>query len=366
MRVLFVEPNHSEALTGGAEVQARKTKAELERFGVQVDLSIANQIQDCSQYDLVHIFNLLYHQSAQAAYRAAQQAGVPIIVSPILWDLTDYLFSKARRWQRFIKLGTRNSRILFKVKSRLKVMFDPSWLVQRQILSDSVAILPNSKAEIRFLRSYFLLANLDRRAFVIPNGIDRSLYDPLPEPNIDFCQKYGIQDFVLQVGRVETIKNQLGLIQALDNVRVPIVFVGRTDDQQYYSQCVNAAKNHHQVIFIKPIPYEQLPGIYAAAKVHVLPSWRETPGLVSLEAAAAGCGIVTTNIGCAQEYFGDYAQYCYPTDHLSLREAVVSALEAPRSLCLRDRVLGNYTWTKAAETTLNVYKYILGRDKTHV
>ena len=42
------------------------------------------------------------------------------------------------------------------------------------------------------------------------------------------------------------------------------------------------------------------------AKVNVLTSWIETPGLVSI-AVYAGCNIVVTDKGSVRDYFHDYA-----------------------------------------------------------
>jgi len=99
----------------------------------------------------------------------------------------------------------------------------------------------------------------------------------------------------------------------------------------------------------------ELAGIYVLAGVHVLPSWRETPGLASLEAGAAGCRIVSTSIGSAQEYFGENAWYCDPGDISSIRRAVTCALSSPLPATLRDHILACYTWEEAAKTTLEGY-----------
>jgi glycosyltransferase involved in cell wall biosynthesis len=113
------------------------------------------------------------------------------------------------------------------------------------------------------------------------------------------------------------------------------------------------------VHFIGSVPPEELPGIYRLAAVHALPSWRETPGLASLEAAAAGCRIVTTGIGSARDYFGEDAWYCDPPDRASIRTAVVGALAAQPSSRLRRRVLADYTWDAAARATLEAYQAAL-------
>ena len=91
----------------------------------------------------------------------------------------------------------------------------------------------------------------------------------------------------------------------------------------------------------------------------MLPSWRETPGLVSLEAAAAGCRIVSTAIGSAREYFGDLAWYCDPCNPGSIRQAVLQALAAPATAALRQRVLERFTWEVAAQNTLEAYSKVM-------
>ena len=91
----------------------------------------------------------------------------------------------------------------------------------------------------------------------------------------------------------------------------------------------------------------------------MLPSWRETPGLVSLEAAAVGCPVVTTSVGSTREYFGAEALYCDPWSRASIRKAVASAIRGPGSESLRLRVRRDFTWLRAAEATLRAYRLVL-------
>ena len=130
-------------------------------------------------------------------------------------------------------------------------------------------------------------------------------------------------------------------------------------------RCSDIAKKRGNVYFLGPKSAEDLAGIYALASVHVLPSWRETPGLVSLEAAAAGCRVVSTSIGSAREYLGNDACYCDPKDRDSIRRAVLDALNSPPSSQLRIRVLEQYTWEAAARTTLEVYRQVLNNKIAH-
>jgi glycosyltransferase involved in cell wall biosynthesis len=86
----------------------------------------------------------------------------------------------------------------------------------------------------------------------------------------------------------------------------------------------------------------------------------ETTGLSSLEAGVMGANLVITEKGDTREYFGDLARYCSPDSIDSIRAAVTSAFNAPRSDLLRERILEKYTWSAAAEATLAGYYHALG------
>jgi glycosyltransferase involved in cell wall biosynthesis len=91
-----------------------------------------------------------------------------------------------------------------------------------------------------------------------------------------------------------------------------------------------------------------------------LASWFETTGLASLEAAASGCSVVSTNRGYVREYFLDLVQYCDPAAKRSIREAVIRSLEEAPSRELRTRVLACFTWNRVAQATLDAYRRVTG------
>ena len=91
----------------------------------------------------------------------------------------------------------------------------------------------------------------------------------------------------------------------------------------------------------------------------MLPSWFETTGLVSLEAALCGCNIVSTSQGYARDYFADFAWYCDPARSSSIRDAVEQAWASPPRPKLIDRVLANYTWEHTARESLRAYEMVL-------
>jgi glycosyltransferase involved in cell wall biosynthesis len=112
------------------------------------------------------------------------------------------------------------------------------------------------------------------------------------------------------------------------------------------------------VFFINHLPQQELAAYYAAANIHVLPSWFEVCGLSSLEAAAMGCRVVITDNGYARSYFNDDAFYCDPAKPESILQAVEKAVASEPDNRLQQKVIQNYSWQKTATDTLAVYKKI--------
>ncbi len=370
MRVLFVNSRpDADENPGGDNIQMLKTKAALEAVGVTVHDGDINHLESSPDCDLAHVFNIQTPQSTQAVFSCLHKKGVPIILSPIYWDMYEYWGELAvqyrNRWRVLAeRFGKRRVIQIYINWQRLKSPLKASWRIQRQLLEQALLVLPNSNAEGNLLKNSFRLNNhFLEKIRLVPNGIEFSYYSKLPQPSRAFYEKYGIRDFVLQVGTINPVKNQLGLIEALYDLPIDLVFIGKVLNaySEYGNACRALGMKRGRVVFIDRIPHEDLPGTYALAAVHALPSWRETPGLVSLEAGAAGCQVVTTSIGSTREYFKDQAWYCYPSEKLSISSAVESALSTKNNLELRERILNEYTWQKAGEQTLAAYLEVLQR-----
>jgi glycosyltransferase involved in cell wall biosynthesis len=212
-------------------------------------------------------------------------------------------------------------------------------------------LLPNSKSEYeRLSRAY----NIQKRYEIIPNGIDKNLF----RPGISEIQRD--EQLILCVARIEGRKNQLNLIRAIAHTPYRLVLIGAvaTNQTDYYEQCKQAAGPN--IEFIDFLEQKLLLDYYRKAKVHVLPSWFETTGLSSLEAAAMGCNIVITRKGDAYEYFENDAYYCDPESTDSIFRAIDQAARNKIPLELSSKVLNQFTWEIAAKKTMEAYFDILG------
>lgn len=345
MRVLMVNREDAFSLLGGDTIQMLKTKESLEKLGIKVDVSLGNKdVNYYKQYDLVHMFNVQTEKFSHKEAKKIKLANIPLVVSPIWWDFEEELINDVENYSKkmmFISkfIGINNAKSLKSLKLKLK------YKKINKILNISQYLLPNSKMEIESLNRCFSYDK--KKNFVIYNGISDSF---IKEFKNETERKY-----VLQVGRIEPTKNTLLTIKACNELKLPLLIVGKNADQDYYEKCLIEGQKG-KVEFLDSQEHEQLIKIYEKAKVHVLPSYRETPGLVSLEAAVLGCNIVSTNIGSAEEYFKSMVSYCNPSDFNSIKNAIEIEWNKPNNNILKNHIINNFTWDIAAKNTLEIYK----------
>lgn len=367
MKVLILNRPDSETMPGGDTFQMRETRTALEALGVKVDVGFELD-PDSRGYDIAHVFNLQRPSETFAQMNACRRHGTPVALSTIIWDRSMWRFDleSSTRWRglrRFIPYPV--LALLYRLRSEAVRRHTLAWRMQRCSIRCADVLLPNSSSEGRFIERHFSVRTRERTR-VIPNAANVKLFAlDRGEGAADFP---GLpkRDFVLQVGRIEPVKNQLALIRALFDKDVPIVLVGTVplDGEEYYRQCRQLADQRGDVHFLGSVPHDLLPRVYAAARVHALPSFRESPGLVSLEAALMRCNVVTTDQGPTHEYFGSWAWYCSPFDVQSIRRAVLMAMSAPFPEALRERILAEFTWEIAAARTLEAYEWVLSQRRS--
>jgi glycosyltransferase involved in cell wall biosynthesis len=354
---------HQNALhmLGGGETQLFETLLALRGEGVVADVSASLRLSE-EPYDLMHVFSLYHADKVDPLNRAEK----PIVVSTIFRDNAAFYpvmvgaavfrqedAAQVERALRAWKQGNLHVQGLDAAS-----LDEPAEVrrVKQQVVERAQLLLPNCRWELSALRRYF--GPSDKPAHVVPNAVrpERFLH-ATPDA---FVHRFGLRDFVLCSARIEPFKNQLMLIWALRDTDIPIVLAGKVSDSEYGALCERwAGKNVH---FVGELAPDLLASAYAAARVHAMPSWAETPGLTSMEAALAGCAIVVGNQGAEREYFGDFAYYCNPADIDSVRKAVLAAWEdrdAARREAFREYILKRYTWSETARVTAEAYEQVL-------
>ena len=329
-----------------------RLKHQLEKQGVSVSFSAVPS--SLSRYDLVHIFNLVAPFYTETFAMNAIVQKKPFIVTS-LQENTTLFFNKSNTAANFLIEYIKNNKpkeYISELENILNSQPASPLTTSPFAIHAADELHACGQTEAYFLRKLFPRC----RVTIIHFGVSTNNLETGKEL---FQNRYGVRDFVLCVGRLETRKNQLMLLISLENEDIPIVFVdGGFTYQPSYSEICKSFRRKGKTIFTGRLSDEMLISAYQAAKVHCLPSWFELPGLVSLEAALHGCNVVASSWGAIKDYLGKNCWYCEPDSADSIRKAIYSALESPKNNHAKQAVQP-FTWEKFTEKTLARYYYIL-------
>ncbi len=354
MKTAFITRSTLFNTPGGDTIQVLETARHLRKLGIEVDVLLTTGPVDYNAYDLFHYINII--RPSDILYHI-HKTKKPFVVSPILVDYSEYDRTHRKGFsgallRQFSPHRNEYIKTFARWLSRKDALQSKSYLWKgqynsiREILDRAAMLLPNSEIEYKRLKQLYKVEKDYRVAYM---GIDTSLFAPDESVQKD-------DNLVICAARIEGIKNQLHLIKALNDTRYTLLLVGAPSPNQaeYFKTCKKIASQN--IIFRDHISQNKLIDYYKQAKVHALPSWFETCGLSSLEAAAMGCNITISDKGYTREYFGNDAFYCDPADPESIYAAVETASRASTTISLQQKIIENYTWQRAAEITAAAYQ----------
>jgi glycosyltransferase involved in cell wall biosynthesis len=177
------------------------------------------------------------------------------------------------------------------------------------------------------------------------------------------------EKFLLFVGLVEPRKNLSLLLKSYRRVAdqgnlIPLVIVGRKG--WMYEQVLELIAGlglTDKVLLAGYVSPEDLPIVYNLADVFIYPSLYEGFGLPPLEALACGTPVITTAVSSMPEHVGQAGLLIPPGDEEALTQAIIHLLN-DQELKSRLAILGpqqaaQFTWTRTARQTLQVYENVL-------
>ena len=210
---------------------------------------------------------------------------------------------------------------------------------------------------------------------VIPCGIDLKLF--VPQDQQQAREKLGLkrnQPVLLFVGRLDPFKGPDLLLRAASMMdeKAQIVIVGGelTGDQEVKQLQELAAqlKISKRVHFTGAQPQYNLPMIYSAADVTVIPSYHESFGLAAVESLACGTPVVATRAGGLKTVVkhGETG-YLVPRSPGFFAERLDTLLQNPAllkymSLAARPSVL-QFSWKNVASKVQNMYEHVINEEE---
>lgn len=294
-------------------------------------------------FDVVQSWELFTDWSAQAA-EARDRYGTPLAV--MVWDNIPFNMERnpvrraikrrvAQRADRFI-VHTERSRRMLTIEG-----LDPARIEQFDPGIDLDAFAPGPGGRARL--------GVDPEDFVI-------LFVGwlLPRKGIDFL-----------VLALRELLNDA----TLRSHRPRLVMVGSGPGRDRVERLIERLDLADACRFAGAVAYEDMPAVYRAADVFVLPSiampdWQEQFGMALIEAMACGLPVIATQSGAIPEIAGDAAVLCQPNDFLALYEAVKQLMldaeaREERAARSRDTALRRFSLDAYAQALGAVYAGML-------
>jgi len=222
-------------------------------------------------------------------------------------------------------------------------------------------VVADSETTARDLRE--LLDAPAAKIRVIPLGVEPRFFGPHDPARIAAVRaKHGLpDDYLASIGTIQPRKNLDVVLDAMDVLGAkapPLVVAGRTGWMS--DELVRRARSSPRVVHLGEVPDEDLPALYAGAKLFVSPSSYEGFGLAVAEAMAAGVAVIAGSGSASDEVVGDAGVLVPPRDVDALVAAIDGlvrddARRARLAAAGRDRI-SRFTWERTARATRDVYR----------
>jgi glycosyltransferase involved in cell wall biosynthesis len=203
---------------------------------------------------------------------------------------------------------------------------------------------------------------------VIHSGIGGHFCPVEPDRAAALRQRLGIDEFLLYVGTKKRFKNVPTLLRAFralmpDHPRLSLVLAGRGEiEDDEIPHLLEDAELRPRVRILPPLPDEEMPVLYAAARALVLPSFNEGFGFTIPEAMACGTPCLCADAASLPEVAGDAALFFPPHDSRALARVAHRLLSEPglaADLSQRGlRRARTFDWSRAAASTYEVYESV--------
>jgi glycosyltransferase involved in cell wall biosynthesis len=206
-------------------------------------------------------------------------------------------------------------------------------------------------------------------AMMIPNGVDVRRFSPGAS---SFRREHGIgeDEILILLARRLVEKNGVSdfarAVCLLDSKAIRIVVAGDGPEREKMSAIFNEARAMDRVLFLGAVPNTQMPPVYRAADISVLPSLAEATSISGLEAMASGLPLVGTRVGGIPAIIddGQTGLLVEAREPKAMADALLRLI-ADRPLrqafgaAARRRAENEFSWPTIAGRTLDAYRECL-------
>ncbi|MEO8581133.1 MAG: glycosyltransferase family 1 protein [Patescibacteria group bacterium] len=243
--------------------------------------------------------------------------------------------------------------------------------LQKQALKSVAAVITDSQTSKQDITRYLPVPQ--QKITAIPLAGNPEIKKSSAHVVAQIRKRYDLPNqYLLYVGDINYNKNIPELVKALALVdsNIHLVCVGANFKPlpipEWKAIEVQLSSVSNRVHFITNVPKEDtesLSAIYTAAEAYVQPSLYEGFGLPLLEAMQCGTQVISSNTPALLEIGGNGVEFV-GLQHADIANGIkrvinLSSAEKNKRVALNNETLYRFSWKKAAQETVQVYRNIL-------
>jgi glycosyltransferase involved in cell wall biosynthesis len=334
MRVLLVIAGLP---AGGAERQMSLLVKGLDRSKFEVGLLIFNSADKIHYQDVLD--SPLWFRALELSSAAGRLSLIPKLVRGICRTINDFkpdiIHTTLNVANHAVRFAALVSRCKIPIITSVRVEYRPSYSsnekrLERLLWRRSNHIICNSEATREQLILDLRLPT--DRVTAIRNGIDEKFY----EDHTTLPTSWPERPVALTVGRFTRQKNHMALVEAIAALETKgvladwvFVFLGDGPLQKAVQIFINehALQNRIQIM----PPTQDMPAVYQASKLFILPSLYEGMSNALLEAAASGCPVIVSKNADSAGIINDQRGWIAENSMRNTLETVITLSEKERT-----------------------------------
>lgn len=328
---------------------------------------------DLSGFDLVHLTNIDRPVDTYHSYRAARATGKPIVLTTIHHSYRE--IGRYERQGRGGVIGILSGGLGYsKLECLRSIVRSASY---PQLLLPTIRLIGRGMREAQATvlsgaSIVMVLTDKERNDIIAdigdaPNAhyvLLRNGYEGEPFPDERSAETQRDIE-VCVVGRLEARKNQITILNALDELGVRATFIG-SENRNHKQYCSDFKKlvSRSASKYIDGVPHDEILKMMRRAKVHVSASWFEVSSLVDIEAYLCGCQVVASVCGGTSEILGMDAEYVDPGSTEGIKRGIAAALKKSRDSNARNtHTVRVDSWTTVGRKLATYYREAIDRAR---
>ena len=209
-----------------------------------------------------------------------------------------------------------------------------------------------------------------QKIHITPNGVSEIFFQPYDKSEAErfIFQKYGVENFLLYVSRIEPRKNHIFLVKAFVELQlykrgIQLALIGHksiaaSELDDLLTRLPQEISQHIHVIY--EINDQDLLQFYRAANVFIYPSKAEGFGIPPLEAAALRIPVLSSNTTAMSDFSFFGSNLFDPLDYDSFKSKLCEMIDKPADLNqlnnIATTIRTQYSWSQSAEKLYELIK----------